>query len=412
MLSQTLSMNPRLSRYPLMNKSNLTQLVLGSLLLCLSAQPAAAQAPANDAFANAISLPPTASGSTTGSNRDATVEIDEPDQLADYSGKTVWWKWTAPANGRYVFHTTGSSFDTFLVVFSGTDLTSLTLVALSDDAMAGTQSSASFEAVAGTTYHLVIDGYGLRGFGNIKLAWLLQPTLVYTWREDFTSEGAEPILNEFDEVVGVDWLPKFTFVETGLVVRGRSEKTTTPVYGQERGPVAKFVFYPVRVGSRTVRYFTITLGNPIEVPAVEPGDPPTLFGGFYSTLTQYKPRPILVREDVASEFYSLDENDELLFNSGIFVNGTATARAPFAGAPKTWFASTLRSDTTFADPILSGFLPNQGEPEYGVLNRLRQTMIFSPSFTARVKDLEFTAAVAALRQYLLDINYIEGLPPE
>lgn len=385
---------------------------LGAWLVLSAATAASAQAPANDLFANAIVLPPTASGSTTGSNRDATVELNEPTEFDEYTGRTVWWKWTAPSNGRYVFHTTGSSFDTYLLVFTGTDLTSLTLVSQSDDAMAGTQSSASFEAVAGTTYHLVIDGYGLRGFGNIKLAWLLQPTLVYTWREDFTSEGASPALDELGAVIGVEWFPKSTFVDSGILVRGRSENTTTPAYGRERGPAAKFVFYPVRVGNRTVRYFTITLGNPIEVPAAEPGDPPTIFGGHSSTLTQYRPRPILVREDVETEFYTLDENDELLFESGIFVNGTATARAPFAGAPKTWFASTLRSDLTFANPIDSGFLPNQGEPEYGTLSRLRQTLIFSPSFTARVKDLDFTAAVAALRQYLLDIGYLEGLPPE
>ncbi len=147
----------------------------------------------------------------------------------------------------------GSAFDTVLVVCTGTSLNDLAFVEWSDDAMGGPQSRLSFPAMAGVTYHIVVDGYGPRGFGSIKLAWMHQPTLVYTWRDEFSTEGAEAVYNESDELEGFDWYPKFTFLETGLIVRGRSTGTTLPAYGQEFGPIAKFIFYPVKIGRKTVR---------------------------------------------------------------------------------------------------------------------------------------------------------------
>jgi hypothetical protein len=38
------------------------------------------------------------------------------------NGKTVWWSWVAPTNGRALLNTAGSDFDTILAVYAGTNL--------------------------------------------------------------------------------------------------------------------------------------------------------------------------------------------------------------------------------------------------------------------------------------------------
>src|SRR5439155_15585934 len=82
-------------------------------------------------------------------------------------GKSVWWTWTAPAGGSVTIKTAGSSFDTLLGVYTGTSVSTLTTIASNDDS-GGLQSSVTFNAIAGTTYRIAVDGYnGISG--NITL---------------------------------------------------------------------------------------------------------------------------------------------------------------------------------------------------------------------------------------------------
>ncbi|MEH2203197.1 MAG: DUF4347 domain-containing protein [Nostoc sp.] len=123
-------------------------------------------ASSNDNFANRIVLSGN-SGNSTGNNVGATSESGEPIQ----SGTTnsVWWSWTAPASGNVVFNTIGSGFDTYLDVYTGNAVNSLTLVAANDDLAGGnTASQVSFTVTAGTTYHISVDGYQTNT-GNITL---------------------------------------------------------------------------------------------------------------------------------------------------------------------------------------------------------------------------------------------------
>src|SRR5207302_7684664 len=69
--------------------------------IALAAPHVASAAPANDLFANAQLLTGI-SGSVAGSNVGATSEPGEPN--AGYGmgmGFTVWYRWTAPASGRF-----------------------------------------------------------------------------------------------------------------------------------------------------------------------------------------------------------------------------------------------------------------------------------------------------------------------
>ncbi len=134
--------------------------------------PASEAAPANDAFTDAqvLSGP---SGTVAGSTLDATVEPNEPDHGGGgpSSGGSVWYQWTAPATGPIAFDTCESDFDSLLGIYTGTSVDALTVVVQDDDgcgvALGGI---ATFDATAGTTYAIAVDGF-FGAQGAFTLVW-------------------------------------------------------------------------------------------------------------------------------------------------------------------------------------------------------------------------------------------------
>ena len=129
--------------------------------------------PANDAFATAQVIAGN-SGSVLGRNTDASKELNEPNPAGNAGGRSVWYTWTAPANGPWTFDTLGSSFDTVLGIYTGNNVGTLALVASNDDSSPGTISRASFTAVSGTVYRIAVDGHN-GASGNLKLNWAFTP---------------------------------------------------------------------------------------------------------------------------------------------------------------------------------------------------------------------------------------------
>ena len=151
----------------------------------------------NDNFENA--LPLNAPGQTSGfsemSNTNATLQAGEP-LLSAYPNatNTLWWSWTAPANGTAHFSTTNSvdisenQIDTVIGVYTGSALGSLVQVATGDDGVkesgfidedVGTfWSFVDFEATEGTTYYVCVgvnEKYSGRPVeGMIRLYWSLE----------------------------------------------------------------------------------------------------------------------------------------------------------------------------------------------------------------------------------------------
>lgn len=123
----------------------------------------------NDNFAGAAPLGG-ASGSVTGTNAGATKEPNEPAHAGNAGGKSVWYTWTATADGTFTFDTNGSSFDTLLGVYTGSSVAGLTQIVANDDAGSISTSSASFNADVGTVYYIAVDGYNGVG-GNVVLNW-------------------------------------------------------------------------------------------------------------------------------------------------------------------------------------------------------------------------------------------------
>ena len=131
--------------------------------------------PANDLFAQAWTITGPA-GTTNGSNVGASAETGEPNIFNVAAGESVWYTWTAPADGSYTFTTSGSDFDSLLGIYTGNAVNALTLVGEGVDLISfGTPFSlpVSFIATAGTAYYVQVDGYPFDGLpdGNIVLSW-------------------------------------------------------------------------------------------------------------------------------------------------------------------------------------------------------------------------------------------------
>jgi uncharacterized repeat protein (TIGR01451 family) len=131
--------------------------------------------PANDTFLNRLILTGN-SGAASGINILATKEAGEPAHAANAGGKSVWWKWTAPAAGQVSLDTHGSSFNTLLAVYSGSAVGGLAPVAGNDnDGSANNNSGLLFQAQAGAEYEIAVDGNN-GAAGSLALNWTLNTT--------------------------------------------------------------------------------------------------------------------------------------------------------------------------------------------------------------------------------------------
>jgi RTX calcium-binding nonapeptide repeat (4 copies) len=136
---------------------------------------ALAAPPANDDFANPVDLNAISDGFLESTNIEATKETNEPDHAGNAGGHSVWYSWTAPANGSIsnlgikVF----GDFDTLLAVYTGSAVDMLTEVASNDDVSSG-GSSLSFSTTPGQTYAIAVDGFAGKS-GRFQLAWSEAP---------------------------------------------------------------------------------------------------------------------------------------------------------------------------------------------------------------------------------------------
>lgn len=128
--------------------------------------------PANDNFENAASIAGNI-GSITGNTSRATQEFGEP-YHAGYSSakKSVWYSWVAPADGRVVFDTIGSDFDTVLAAYFGPTLITLNGAKANNDAPGRTDgaSKIEFDVTGGTRYFIAVAGFNVSS-GQLVLNW-------------------------------------------------------------------------------------------------------------------------------------------------------------------------------------------------------------------------------------------------
>ncbi len=150
--------------------------VLTFVCLAMGVIPIVSAAPANDNFANRITITG-GSGATSASNSGASKETGEPNHAGNAGGRSLWWQWTAPTSVRVTINTFGSDFDTLLAVYTGTSVGGLTAVASNNDmGLSGpglpppVESRVIFDAVAGRVYQIAVDGNN-GSTGRLELNW-------------------------------------------------------------------------------------------------------------------------------------------------------------------------------------------------------------------------------------------------
>jgi outer membrane protein assembly factor BamB/subtilisin family serine protease len=130
--------------------------------------------PNNDNFAE----PEILSGpavSVLGANINATRQAGEPRILGNPGGQSLWYSWTAPASGTVQVSGYSYGFVPEVAVYTGTAITSLSVVASSAGApLSGTTTDISeclctVNATAGTTYLISIDGTTSADIGEFTL---------------------------------------------------------------------------------------------------------------------------------------------------------------------------------------------------------------------------------------------------
>jgi len=197
----------------------------------------------------------------TGSNAAATAEPAEPAHLGDPAARSIWWRWTAAATGLAQVDTIGTGFNTRLAVYSGATLGSLQLIGanLGADDAPDFESVVRFQAIAGTSYSLGVDGYtdpadGVTETGSVTLT-VRQP-----------APGTRPANDLFAAAIG---LPSSASVlQTGTIV-GASVEAGEPdpeAVFVPLGP-ARSVWYSWRAPSSGV--FTLR----VEADEVVPWEP-------------------------------------------------------------------------------------------------------------------------------------------
>ncbi len=142
--------------------------------------------PANDDFSSPEPLSGReARSSPSDANTNATKQVGEPDHAGNPGGGSIWYRWTAPADGTAKIDTCNSGFDTLLAVYDGEGVGALTPVAANDDSavcgpgseVLGTGSRITMAVRAGTTYRIAVDGYdGARGAVALLLRYSVDPT--------------------------------------------------------------------------------------------------------------------------------------------------------------------------------------------------------------------------------------------
>jgi Calcineurin-like phosphoesterase len=132
----------------------------GAVVLRWRLEPA--RKPANDDLTAAKQLTGRTGVLAFETNAGATKETGEPAHAGVAGGRSVWYRWTAPAGGPAAFRLTDTTypfgFSPVLAAYTGPSVSELSPVASNDDWREERQSRIAFTAVAGTTYWIAVDG--------------------------------------------------------------------------------------------------------------------------------------------------------------------------------------------------------------------------------------------------------------
>ncbi|HLH25960.1 MAG TPA: FecR family protein [Chloroflexota bacterium] len=246
--------------------------------------------PANDNFAAATVVAPASLPATfTAATDSATVEPGEPHALGSTAltcagtsslvlTNTVWYSFTPTSSGALVVDTFGSSYDTAIVVYTGSALGALSQVACNDDAtQPGTantlQSRVVADVTAGTTYRVQIGG--VQGaFGSLTVHFAFGPP--------------PPPNDAFANAQAVTTLPSnFGPVDTTTASLEPGEPTAPILCAVPIGNTVWYTFTPATTVPVSIDTFGSNFDTVLAVYANNTGAPPaSLLSSFFNQPNQ------------------------------------------------------------------------------------------------------------------------------
>ena len=148
-------------------------LALGLSTLGAAAASTALAAPVNDNFANRVTIGPALPiNNVAGTTVDATDEAGEPDH-PDFGGgavNSIWYEWVAPASQLVRASACGSEAFASVGVYTGNAVNALAGAGINDG-----RCLQNFNAVAGTSYKIALDGDGSEDVTDLDLRVLNPP---------------------------------------------------------------------------------------------------------------------------------------------------------------------------------------------------------------------------------------------
>ncbi|MFM8358616.1 MAG: S8 family serine peptidase [Verrucomicrobiota bacterium] len=142
----------------------------------------------NDYYVNAVALSDT-DGNLSANNTGATREPYEPPHAGSEGGRSIWYKFRAPADGLLKVNTRGSGIDTLLAIYQGERLQRAVALAANDDLLPGFQASEVDQAVeAGKEYHIAVDGFA-GAVGQVRVIHRFTPTNIFRLTVNQTAGG-------------------------------------------------------------------------------------------------------------------------------------------------------------------------------------------------------------------------------
>ena len=283
------------------------------------------QGPPNDFFAYATALSGT-SGTVTATNTVASKEVGEPNPAGNTGGKSLWWTFTPPSDGSLTLTTAGSSFDTIMGLYTGTNVADLTTVVDNDDAYSGVPGGYSYISQAvrsGQTYYILVDGYN-GASGTISLGYTFGPATVYHLTAA-SSGGGTVQLSATNSMGGLVTLPSTsadfpggaTAVLTALPDHNDQFNTWTGGANSSSNPLQVSVTGDTTITANfAARQFTdgFESGNLLQLPWTTAGNVPWFVQSNVVDVGQYAARSGVITNSQSSSLILADT----------FTNGTGS----------------------------------------------------------------------------------------
>ena len=154
------------------------------------------QYPPNDDFTNRIPLSGEATN-VTGSNNYGSSEPGEPAHAGYGPFATVWWSYAPPALGLIQMDLTNSFSGAVLAVYTGNNVSNLTLVSSNAFANADGTGKVSFLGQPGTAYQIAVQGdlAGLSGNISLSVDGIFPPTITSEPQDESVAQGETAVFN-------------------------------------------------------------------------------------------------------------------------------------------------------------------------------------------------------------------------